>query len=125
MPAKKFEMFYFFSCRSRFLQLIIIIDNISLCDFSFTEFPYPVEVTQTERGHPRIHYNGYAYGLYNTSSIYTRKRHTWFCTRNSAQTGPRKRCRASIKSLYFNGSMNIGTEPTNHNCLQSMNDDPY
>lgn len=85
--------------------------------FLLAEFPYPVEVTQTERGHPRIHYNGYAYGLYKTSSIYKRERHTWFCTRMSAQTGPlRKRCRAKIRTLLINNSMKIGIEPSNHIC---------
>lgn len=80
-------------------------------------YPILVKATQTDRGHPRIHHDGYTYGLKNMAFIHTQEHNTWNCTRTGVRpNGTSGRCLAKIETKIINGSLMMRSKDPNHMC---------
>lgn len=83
------------------------------------EFPIETQIFQTQRGHPRIHHNGYTYGAKNLATIHHYEQTTWVCTRTGTRpNGTTGRCLAKIETKMINGLLMMRFKDPNHVCIQ-------
>lgn len=103
-------------CAPIFLD--IIRNNRCLFFVIISESWFPANVLQTQRGNPRIHHDGYTFGLHNTATIY-KKRNTWCCTRTGVRwNGVTGRCLAKIETKYVSDKMMLRVKDPDHMCSQ-------
>lgn len=76
------------------------------------EFPFYVDIVQTEHGFNRVHHMGKSYGVRN-NKVGFRQRQVWVCTRTD---GTRKRCPASIETNFVDGCTTMRLKNTEHIC---------
>lgn len=79
------------------------------------EFPFFVDIVQTELGFNRIYHLGKSYGARN-NKVGFKQRQVWVCTRTDTT---RKRCPASIETNIVDGYTMMRLKNTEHICSQT------
>lgn len=92
---------------------VLIVSPVSFV-LQFPEYTIYADVTKSIRGYPRIIHDGYAFGLWNASTISEHKIARWVCT--GSQPISRKRCCAAISTKMIDGYVMMCNRKQKHIC---------
>lgn len=84
--------------------------------YIFSGYCIFVEVTQSARGFPRVHHDGYSFGLVNSLHL-NRETVVWNCT--GSEPGTRRRCTATVVTKVIDGYYMMNERNTNHICAKT------